>query len=110
DEYNLYRQIFYIIYGSLPRPDIYVYLHLDPGRLLKNIEKRGRDYEKTITRDYLQKIQDSYFSFFKQNCENRFLIIDLNNIDFVADVKQYERIVDIIFEMDYPNGLNMVNL
>ncbi|MCJ7820196.1 MAG: deoxynucleoside kinase [Bacteroidales bacterium] len=110
DEYNLYRQIFYIIYGSLPRPDIYVYLHLDPGRLLKNIEKRGRDYEKTITRDYLQKIQDGYFSFFKQNCENRFLIIDLNNIDFVADVKQYERIVDIIFEMDYPNGLNMVNL
>ena len=32
DEYNLYRQIFYIIYGSLPKPDIYVYLHLNPDR------------------------------------------------------------------------------
>ena len=42
DEYNLYRQIFYIIYGSLPKPDIYVYLHLNPERLIQNIEKRGQ--------------------------------------------------------------------
>jgi deoxyadenosine/deoxycytidine kinase len=49
DEYNLYRQIFYIIYGSLPKPDIFIYLHLRPERLLKNIEKRGRSYEKNIT-------------------------------------------------------------
>ena len=32
DEYNLYRQIFYIIYGSLPKPDIFVYLHLSPEK------------------------------------------------------------------------------
>src|SRR5512136_16931 len=51
DEYNLYRQIFYIIYGSLPRPDIYVYLHLSPDRLLSNIERRGRSYEKSITEE-----------------------------------------------------------
>ena len=38
DEYNLYRQIFYIIYSSLPKPDIYVYLHLSTERLLKNIK------------------------------------------------------------------------
>jgi len=50
DEYNLYRQIFYIIYGSLPKPDIYVYLHLNTERLLENIERRGREYEKSITR------------------------------------------------------------
>ena len=75
DEYNLYRQIFYIIYGSLPKPDIYVYLHLSPDKLLQNIEKRGRNYEKSITRDYLQKIQDSYFSFFRQNPENKYLVV-----------------------------------
>ena len=43
DEYNLYRQIFYIIYGSLPKPDIYVYLHLNTDRLLENIERRAGD-------------------------------------------------------------------
>jgi deoxyguanosine kinase len=110
DEYNLYRQIFYIIYGSLPRPDIYVYLHLNPDRLLENIEKRGRNYETSITRDYLVKIQESYFSFFRQNPENRYLIIDINNIDFVASDEHYNLILDTIFCFDYPIGLNMVIL
>src|SRR5512133_3754381 len=70
DEYNLYRQIFYIIYGSLPKPDIYVYLHLNPERLMNNISKRGRSFEKNINIDYLRKIQESYFSFFRQNPDN----------------------------------------
>jgi deoxyadenosine/deoxycytidine kinase len=107
DEYNLYRQIFYIIYGSLPKPDIYVYLHLNPDKLLKNIEKRGRNYEKGITKEYLQTIQESYFAFFKQNPENRYLIIDINDIDFVENENHYNKIIETIFLRDYPAGLNM---
>jgi deoxyadenosine/deoxycytidine kinase len=110
EEYNLYRQIFHIIYGSLPKPDMYVYLHLDPERLLENIKKRGRGYESSITRDYLQKIQNSYFSFFKQNTDNRYVIIDSNNIDFVENAEDYEKIVDIVFNKDYTKGINKVIL
>lgn len=110
DEYNLYRQIFYIIYGSLPKPDIYVYLHLNPEKLLKNIDKRGRNYEKSISREYLKKIEESYFSFFRQNPENRYLVIDINEIDFVENEGHYIRIIDAIFYDDYPIGLNRVIL
>ncbi len=110
DEYNLYRQIFYIIYGTLPRPDIYVYLHLNPGRLLENIRKRGRDYEKSIDLEYLQKIQESYFAFFRQNPENKYLVIDINELDFVENNADYKKIIDIIFNQDYPSGLNKVIL
>jgi deoxyguanosine kinase len=108
DEYNLYRQIFYIIYGSLPKPDIYVYLHLNPDKLLYNIERRGRPYEKSITREYLQKIQESYFSFFKQNPENKYLVIDINDIDFVTDENHYNKLIETVFSGDYPVGLNKV--
>jgi deoxyguanosine kinase len=110
DEFNLYRQIFYIIYGSLPKPDIYVYLHLNPEKLLQNIEKRGRNYEKSITKEYLKKIQESYFSFFKQNPENRYLIIDINEIDFVENEIHYALIIDKIFYDNYPSGVNRVIL
>lgn len=110
DEFNLYRQIFYIIYGSLPKPDIYVYLHLKTERLLENIRKRGRDYEKAINGEYLQKIQDSYFAFFRQNPENRYLIIDINNVDFVTNEDHYKLILKTIFANKYTNGLNMVIL
>ncbi len=41
DEYNLYRQIFYIIYSSLPKPDIYVYLHIKTGRLIGKHKEAG---------------------------------------------------------------------
>jgi deoxyguanosine kinase len=110
DEFNLYRQIFYIIYGSLPKPDIYVYLHLNPEKLLQNIEKRGRNYEQSITKEYLKKIQESYFSFFKQNPENRYLIIDINEIEFVENEIHYALIIDKIFYDNYPSGVNRVIL
>jgi len=110
DEYNLYRQIFNIIYGSLPNPDIYVYLHLNPERLMENIRKRGRNYEMSITKDYLQKIQDSYFAFFKQDPDNKYLVIDINNIDFVANENHYSKIIDTIFFDNYPLGFNKVIL
>jgi deoxyguanosine kinase len=110
DEYNLYRQIFYIIYSSLPKPDIYVYLHLNTERLLENIRKRGRDYEKSITGDYLRKIQDSYFSFFRQNSDNKYLVIDVNNLNFVSNENHYDQIIETIFGSEYTNGLNMIIL
>ncbi len=110
DEYNLYRQIFYIIYGSLPKPDIFVYLHLSTDRLLQNIEKRGRNYEKSITREYLQKIQDSYFTFFRQNPDNRYLVIDIENIDFVANNDHYNKLIDAIFRNEYQSGMNTLIL
>ncbi len=110
EEFNLYRQIFYIMYGSLPKPDIYVYLHLNPDKLLENIRKRGRDYEKSITGEYLMKIQNNYFNFFKQNPDNRYLVIDLNEIDFVKNEDHYLRLIDAIFSKEYPAGINKVIL
>lgn len=110
EEFNLYRQIFYIIYKSLPKPDMYVYLHLKPDRLIENIRRRGREYEISITTEYLQKIQDSYFTFFKQNPENKYLVIDIDKIDFVADENGYQRVIESIFGTSYADGLNMVIL
>lgn len=110
DEYNLYRQIFYIIYSSLPKPDIYVYLHLGTDRLLDNIAKRGRLFEKSISKDYLEKIQDSYFAFFRQNPDNKYLVLDVNNIDFVENNENYEQLRDLILTKDYPPGMTKLIL
>lgn len=110
DEYNLYRQIFHIIHSSLPRPDLYVYLHVSPGRLLENIASRGRNYERSITKEYLTRIQESYFAYFKQNSNYRYLIIDSENIDFVNSEDDYRKIVSSIFDKDHPPGMNRLFL
>ncbi|MBE9467291.1 MAG: deoxynucleoside kinase [Bacteroidetes bacterium] len=110
DEYNLYRQIFDIIYNQLPKPDLYVYLHLTTDNLMKNIKKRGRDYEQNITEDYLRKIQNSYFEYFKQQKDFRILILDTNNVDFVNNKEDYKLIIDAIFDNEYKIGTNRLVL
>ncbi len=105
DEYKLYRQIFHIIHNSLPKPDLYVYLHVPPEKLLRNIESRGRNYESSISADYLLKIQESYFAYFKQNQNYKYLILNTENLDFVTNDKDYRKIVDAIFESDHSKGI-----
>ena len=106
DEYRLFRQIFDIVFESIPKPDLYVYLHSDTEKLLKNIAKRGREYEKEITPEYLEKIRDGYFHFFKQENSFPVLIIDINNIDFVDNNQDYEKLKAAIFKSNYKLGIN----
>jgi len=108
DEFNLYRQIFDIIYKSIPKPDLYVYLHQDVIKLKKNISKRGRDYEQGISNEYLTRLQDGYFDFFKQQNDIPFLIIDINNLDFVENQADYEKIKSVIFAVKYEKGIQRV--
>lgn len=108
DEFNLYRKLFWLIYKSVPKPDLYVYLHLNIDRLLKNIKKRGRPYEQSIKPEYLEAIQNSYFDFFKEQKDLKFLIIDTNNIDFVENPYHYELLKKNIFENEYSQGVNTI--
>ena len=109
DEFQLYRRIFNIIYSSLPKPDLYVYLYLDINNLKKNINRRGRLYEKDIKPEYLDNIQKGYFEYMRlHDNEFKFLVIDTNKIDFVRKQADYERIKGIIFEKKYEIGVNRV--
>lgn len=110
DEYNLYRQFFNIIYDRMPKPDLYVYLHKDPELLLQNIAKRGRSYETYITKDYLEKITQGYFNFFRQQREIRILVIDTNGIDFVKKTEDFEKITETIFSQKFSKGVTRILL
>ncbi len=105
-EYQLYQRFFNIIYEKLPKPDLYVYLHQDVDNLMKNIAKRGRNYEQKIDPNYLEKIKDGYFRFFNQQNDFPILIIDTNKIDFVSNKNHYKRLSDLIFEGEYKLGIS----
>ncbi|MBO7653263.1 MAG: deoxynucleoside kinase [Bacteroidales bacterium] len=110
DEYRLYRQLFDIIYSTLPKPDLYVYLHKSTDLLLKNISKRGREYEKNISVDYLKGIESGYFNFFKQQNQMKIVVIDTNNIDFVNNEEDLKKIENTIFNNKYPVGITRIIL
>jgi len=111
DEYGLYHRIFNIIYTTLPKPDLYVYLYLNVHNLMRNIKRRGRDYEKDIKADYLEKIQKGYFDYMKQHRKDfKFLVIDTNKINFVKNTSDYDKLKDVIFNRDYELGINRIIL
>ena len=96
DEYRLYRTLFDIINREMLKPDLYIYLHQNPERLLQNIKKRGRSYEQKIPVDYLDKINSGYLDYIKSQTELNVLIIDVSNRDFVKNQADYVFVLEEI--------------
>jgi deoxyadenosine/deoxycytidine kinase len=110
DEYRLFRKLFNIVFESLPKPDLYVYLYLDIPHLMNNIQKRGRSYEQQMDPAYLEKIQAGYFDYFREVTQFPVLIIDTNRIDFVNRPGDYELLKNVIFNNDYKPGITRMIL
>ncbi|WP_299124862.1 2-amino-4-hydroxy-6-hydroxymethyldihydropteridine diphosphokinase [uncultured Winogradskyella sp.] len=89
DEFRLYRKLFYQVYKDIAKPDLYVYLYQNTERLQANIKKRGRNYEKDIKDDYLEKINAGYLDFLKSQPEMNVKIIDISEKDFVKNRADY---------------------
>jgi deoxyadenosine/deoxycytidine kinase len=106
DDYKLYSGIFHTMFSSLPRPDLYIYLHQNPDKLLKNIAQRGRTYESNISEEYLLKIQQSYFRYFKQVNEFPIVVIDCYEMDFVKNETDMKKLLTIP-EMKFKNGYQL---
>ncbi len=108
-EFKLFQQLFQTLETNFPNPDLLVYLHRNVDILLKNIKKRGRDFEKNISRDYLYNIQDSYFEYFRNITTFPVLIIDLGDIDFIREEEYYTILKELIAK-EYNPGVNRVSL
>jgi deoxyguanosine kinase len=107
---KLFEKLFSIIQLQVPMPDLYVYLHVPVEKLLKNIERRGRSYEKNIRPEYLKEVQEGYFGFFKSQRELKILVIDTTRLDFVNNHSDYQQLKKVILEGKYGPGMNMLIL
>jgi deoxyadenosine/deoxycytidine kinase len=107
EEFNLYSRLFSIIENALPKPDLLVYLYMDINRLQTNIRKRGRVYEQKIENEYLERIQEGYLDYIKQQQGLRVLLIDTNKLDFVAHQEDFEILKSIIMK-EYPVGIHRI--
>ena len=96
EEYALYRKMFDIMYKEISKPDLYIYLHQNTDRLLENIKKRGRDYESSISIDYLSRLNERYEAWIQTYDKGKLLIIDVDDLDFVKNKKDLQTIIDKI--------------
>ncbi|MBK8955514.1 MAG: deoxynucleoside kinase [Saprospiraceae bacterium] len=109
EEYKLYFKIYTALTHSLPKPDLILYLHRDIPQVQSNIDKRGRLFETHISNEYLSKIQESYFYFFKNQNQIPVVVVDLQDQDFIKDNHIYTELKNILLK-SYSPGLHHIKI
>ena len=96
-EYNNYLKLFNSIIKYVKPPDLIIYLRNNNiGKLVNNIEKRDRVFEKSIQIQYLKNLHLSYEKWIKNYSLNKILIIDVTELDFIKKREDLEFVVDKI--------------
>ena len=95
-EIVLYDKIANILEQNIAYPDLIIFLQSDTERLMDNIKKRGRSYEKNMDWNYIDSLNQIYNEFFFRYDKSPLLIINTNDIDFVNDSEDFKEILEII--------------
>jgi len=83
-DYETYRELYETIIQVLPPPDLVIYLRASVDTLLDRIARRGRDYERTITPEYLQSLNDLYEEWISNFVLCPVLAVPADDLDYVA--------------------------
>ena len=88
-EYSLFRKIFTYMTKDLFKSNLIIYLLQSTEQLLENIKKRGRGFEKKIDKKYLDKINQGYLNYLKNNSDLNIIYVDVSDLDFVESKTDY---------------------
>jgi len=96
NEFWLYEQIFGLLRGRIPIPDLVIFLQARTEVLHERIKKRGRKYEKSISMEYLEAVNQAFNEFFFHYKDSPLLVVNASDIDFVHVPEDLD---DLIREM-----------
>ncbi len=92
-DYQNYITLFESMIKFVQPPDLLIYLKADIGKLVRNIEKRGREYETKIRIDYLKELNQHYEDWIADYNLGKLLTIDISDIDFINRAEDFSMII-----------------
>ena len=95
-DYDNYLALFDTMLNLVKPPDLLVYLQSSIPSLVNKIHKRGRDYEKTISIEYLSRLNERYEAWISNYSSGKLLKINVDDLDFVDNKSDYETILELI--------------
>lgn len=96
EEYELYLELFENMLEHVKAPRLMIYLEASVDEAVRRINKRGRDYEKIVERDYWQNLNNYYREYFAQYSISPLLKINVDNLDFENNKEDQEFVLDQI--------------
>ncbi len=92
-EMALYNILARILEKRIVKPDLAIYLKASTKKLMQNIRKRGRPYERQIREDYIDSLNNLYEEYFWNYSATPLLIINTENLDFVNNENHLSQIL-----------------
>ena len=95
-DFKTYMDLFHLMMSFTKEPDLMIYLRASVPHLVSHIQMRGRDYEQSISLDYLQGLNERYDDFIYHHYKGRVLTIEVDNLDFLHRPADFESITNRI--------------
>ena len=92
-DFDNYRSLFEMMENLVQSPDLLIYLRSSIPNLVNQIHKRGREYENTISIDYLSRLNERYEAFIHQYTKGKLLIVDVDRYNFVDNQEDLGEII-----------------
>ena len=92
-DFKNYRELFDLMESLIEGPDLLIYLRSSIPNLVNKIHKRGRDYENSISIDYLSILNERYEAWISTYDKNKMVIIDVDDLDFVENKDDLETVL-----------------
>lgn len=100
DELKLYEALASQLEKNILKPDLVIYLQSSVDRLMENIRKRDRTFERNIQRSYIEQLNEAYNHFFFAYKTTPLLIVNTNEIDFLNNKEDLDNLIELIFRED----------
>jgi deoxyadenosine/deoxycytidine kinase len=95
-DFSNYSSLFELMERLVQPPDVLIYLRSSIPNLVKQIHKRGREYENTISIDYLSRLNERYEAWSQKYEKGKLLIIDVDQLNFVDNPEDLGIIINKI--------------
>tara|TARA_B100001093_G_scaffold89031_1_gene81053 strand:+ start:75 stop:686 length:612 start_codon:yes stop_codon:yes gene_type:complete len=92
-DFKNYSSLFSLMESTVQPPDLLIYLRSSIPNLVNQIHKRGREYENSISIDYLSRLNERYEAWIHKFSKGRLLIINVDDLDFVEKVVDLSKII-----------------
>jgi deoxyadenosine/deoxycytidine kinase len=95
-DFENYLTLFQSIVSQVKAPDLLIYLKGSIPTLVEHIQMRGRDYEGSISIDYLKRLNDRYDNWINGYREGRLLVINVDNLDFSGNKEHSGKVLEMV--------------
>ena len=99
NEFALYEQVFQLVSGRIPSPDLVIFLQARPEVLLHRIRSRNIPYEREIDLDYLRTVTEAYNHYFFHYDQSPLLVVNTSEIDFVNRDEDRDQLIREVKQM-----------